>query len=81
MNQSTQKKPTSVDTYDAHASDIARLIDVLQMELKKHQEDKFAPRRGWGLVGEVAKVRSDLIQTVSFISGIEPERIEEFLAD
>jgi hypothetical protein len=81
MNKQPQKKQTSADAYYAKANDIARLIDVLQMELRKHQEDKFALRRGWGLVEDLDKVRQDLIQTVSFISGIEPEQIEEFLAE
>ena len=69
------------ETYQAHANDIARLMDVLQMELDKHAEAAAGDPRNWGKVGTLAKVRSDLIDLVGFMSGIERPRVEEFLAD
>jgi hypothetical protein len=74
-------EPTAAETYAARRSDIARLLDVLEMELDKHAEGANADPRNWGFAGSIGKVRSDLIDLVGFISGIERERIEEFLRD
>ncbi len=65
------------EAYNARANDIARLIDVLQMELDKH--DTFTP--SWGKVGDLGKVRSDLIDLVAFMSNVDRENIEAFLAE
>lgn len=67
--------------YAKRAGDIARLIDVLQMELDKHADLAKAEATCWGRVGDLGKVRSDLIDTVAFMSGFEREQIEEFLAE
>ena len=69
------------DTYQARANDIARLMDVLQMELDKHADAAKADAKNWGKVGDLGKVRSDLIDLVGFMSGMERERIEAFLAE
>ncbi|MBX3384540.1 MAG: hypothetical protein KF864_13640 [Phycisphaeraceae bacterium] len=82
MTKRTNKtEPTAAETYAARRSDIARLLDVLEMELDKHDERAKADPRNWGLPGNLGKVRSDLIDLVGFISGMERERIEEFLRD
>jgi len=72
---------TAQDTYKAHQNDIARLMDVLQMELDKHAKAASAKTPCWGEAGELGKVRSDLIDLVSFISQIDRPSIEDFLAD
>ena len=69
------------ETYQAKANDIARLIDVLQMELDKHAEAAKADERCWGKVGDLGKVRSDLIDLVAFMSSVDRENIEAFLAE
>jgi len=69
------------ETYQAKANDIARLIDVLQMELDKHAEAAKAEPRCWGKVGDLGKVRSDLIDLVAFMSSVDRENIEAFLAE
>ncbi len=82
MTKRTNKtEPTAAETYAARRSDIARLLDVLEMELNKHDERAKADPRNWGLPGNLGKVRSDLIDLVGFMSGMERERIEEFLRD
>ncbi|GIK18464.1 MAG: hypothetical protein DYG93_11785 [Leptolyngbya sp. PLA2] len=82
MTKRTNKtEPTAAETYAARRSDIARLLDVLEMELDKHDERAKADPRNWGLPGNLGKVRSDLIDLVGFLSGMERERIEEFLRD
>ena len=69
------------ETYQAKANDIARLIDVLQMELDKHADAAKADERCWGKVGDLGKVRSDLIDLVAFMSSVDRENIEAFLAE
>ncbi len=67
--------------YNARANDIARLMDVLQMELDKHADAAKADARCWGKVGDLGKVRSDLIELVAFMSSVDRENIEAFLAE
>ncbi len=69
------------ETYQAKANDIARLIDVLQMELDRHADAAKAEPRCWGKVGDLGKVRSDLIDLVAFMSSVDRENIEAFLAE
>jgi len=72
---------TAREAMTAKQNDIARLIDVLQMELAKHAERAKAAPNNWGFPGNLGKVRSDLIDTVAFISGMGREEIEAFLDD
>ena len=69
------------DAYQARQIDIARLIDVLQMELDKHADAAKADAKCWGNVGDLGKVRSDLIDLVGFLSNMDPENVEAFLND
>ena len=69
------------DAYQARTNDIARLMDVLQMELEKHAAAAQAQPKCWGKVGDLGKVRSDLIELVGFLSGMEREAVENFLAE
>lgn len=73
----------AAERYAARRSDIARLLDVLQLELDRHGEEFKDDTRDWGRVGDLDLVRNDLINTVAFISGAEMERedVERFLAD
>lgn len=74
-------QPTAAEAYAARAGDIARLIDVLQMELEKHAEGATADPRNWGHAGDLGKVRSELIDVVGFMSGMERDEVERFLDD
>ena len=78
----TNNDSSAEQTYANRASDIARLIDVLQMELERHAKEASEKPKDWGYAGTLGKVRSDLLETLSFISGMERETIEgEFLAE
>ena len=79
--KTTKPEPTARETYAARANDIARLIDVLQMELEKHAAAAKGDQKCWGRVGDLGKVRSDLIDTVAFMSGMDREDVKRFLAD
>lgn len=74
-------EPTAAETYAARQNDIARLMDVLQMELDKHAEGAKADPRNWGFAGSLGKVRSDLIDLVGFLSNMDREHVEAFLDD
>jgi hypothetical protein len=81
-NRPTKKpEPTAAEAYAARANDIARLLDVLQMELEKHAEGAKADPTNWGRTGDLGKVRGDLIDLVGFMSGMEREEVERFLAE
>lgn len=81
MKRIPTTEPTAAEAYTARRNDIARLLDVLEMELDKHDERAKADPRNWGLPGDLGKVRSDLIDLVAFMSGMERQRVEEFLRD
>lgn len=74
-------QPTASEVYAARRGDVARLLDVLEMELTKHDEKISANPKAWGLTGNLEKMRSDLIDLVAFAANMERERIEEFLDD
>ena len=79
--KTTKPEPTAAEMYAARRNDIARLLDVLSMHLDINDKEHAAAPTNWGLVGNLGKVRSDLIDLVGFLSGMERERIEEFLRD
>jgi len=79
--KTTKPEPTAAETYAARRSDIARLMDVLQMELDKHDEQAKADPKNWGITGNLGKIRSDLINLVGFMSNMDPEHVEAFLND
>ena len=79
--KTTKPEPTAAEMYAARRNDIARLLDVLSMHLDFNDKEHAAAPSNWGLVGNLGKVRSDLIDLVGFLSGMERERIEEFLRD
>ena len=80
-NKNAKPEPTAAGMYAARRNDIARLLDVLQMELDKHDERAKADPTNWGITGNLGKVRSDLMDTVAFLSGLDREDIERFLAE
>lgn len=74
-------QPSAPEAYAQRRGDIARLLDVLDMELAKHAEGMKTDATDWGRVGDLGKVRSDLIDMVGFMSGMEREEVERFLAE
>ncbi|MGD9791179.1 MAG: hypothetical protein AB7Q00_09065 [Phycisphaerales bacterium] len=79
--RTTKHEPTAAETYAARANDIARLIDVLEMHLQVHAEGAKADPANWGRVGDLGKVRSDLIDLVGFMANMGRATVEEFLND
>lgn len=74
-------QPTAHETYQAHRNDVARLLDILDMELTKHAERAAAAPNDWRYPGTMDFIRSSLIGIVEGLSGIERERIEETLRE
>ena len=77
----TTPEPTAAQAYAARRADIARLLDVLAMELDRHDARTTAEPSNWGLAGNLGKVRADLIEMVGFLSGMDPEEVQRFLDD
>ncbi|MBK8915031.1 MAG: hypothetical protein IPM64_10610 [Phycisphaerales bacterium] len=74
-------KRTAAETYAARRTDIARLVDVLEMELEKYDQRAAAEPQRWDFPGTLDYVRTTLIDLVEGLSGMERRRIEEFLAE
>ena len=79
--KSPTPEPTAPEAYAARRGDIARLLDVLDMELNRHDHAAKADPADWGFAGNLGKVRGDLLDLIAFISGKEREEVERFLND
>jgi hypothetical protein len=77
----SKTEPTAAETYAARRADIARLLDVLQMELDRSDAAAKAAPGDWGHAGSLGKVRADLIGVAGFLSNKDPEEVEAFLND
>ena len=62
--------------YNEAKTDIANLLGWFECELQKQPADL-----NWGHVGSWNHVRAELIETLSFISGIEQDMIKDGLAE
>jgi hypothetical protein len=78
MNAKKDTK-TAAETYAVRRSDIARLIDVLEMHLEINDQAHAEAPGNWGLVGNLEKVKSDLVSLVGFMANMEPADVEDFL--
>ena len=72
---------TAAETYAARRADIARLVDVLGMELEKYDIRAAAEPQRWDFAGTLDSIRTSLIEVVEGLSGMERARIEEFLSE
>jgi hypothetical protein len=77
----TTTNETASQAYAKRRSDIARLIDVLQMELDAHAKRAALAEKHWGYPGDLGRIREGMIELVMSMSGMERERIEDFLAE
>jgi hypothetical protein len=80
-NENANTKPSAIETYRQRREDVARLLDILDMELTKLGERARAAPKDWGFAGSMDHVRSTLIGLVEGLSGIERSYIEETLAE
>lgn len=79
MNAGKKNQPSATQTYAARRTEIARLIDVLEMHLEINDKAHAEAPRNWGLVGNLEKVRSDLVGLVGFMANMDPADVEDFL--
>ena len=71
---------TAAAAYARNRADIARLLDVLAMELDA-MDAAAAKGATWGHEANAAKIRADLVGVVASASSNDPEAVAEFLAD
>lgn len=76
-----ETRKTAIETYNARRADVARLIDVLEMELGKYDERAKAQPKRWDFAGTMDYVRTTLIDLVEGLSGIKRSEIERFLSE
>ena len=77
----TTTPETASQAYAKRTCDIARLIDVLQMELDAHARRAALAETHWGYPDDLGRIRAGLIELVMGMSGMDRERIEDFLAE
>jgi hypothetical protein len=65
--------------YQIHAAEITQLLGLLQTELRKHAQAAKGDHRNWGKVGDLGKVKNDLIETVAFLKNVDRAQIQNFL--
>jgi hypothetical protein len=80
-NKKRNVEPGAFQVYARRAADIARLNDVLQMELDAHAARASADPGNWGFAGDLATVRDGLIGLVAMLSKSTRAEIERFLSD
>jgi hypothetical protein len=64
------------NAYTEAKSDIANLLGWFECELQKEPA-----KLNWGQVGTLDEVRTELLQTLSFISGMSEDMIKDSLAE
>ena len=62
--------------HESAKADIANLLGWFECELDKEPADL-----NWGHVGSLSKIRTDLIETLSFMSSIKEDIIKDGLAE
>ena len=73
LNDNEKKMKTA---YTEAKTDIASLLGWFDCELSKEPE-----KLNWGHVGSLTQARTELLQTLSFISGISEAMIKDSLAE
>ncbi|GMU38249.1 MAG: hypothetical protein KJ057_09725 [Phycisphaerae bacterium] len=76
-----ETKKTAIETYNARRADVARLLDVLEMELGKYDKRAKAEPKRWDYAGTMDYIRTTLIDLVEGLSKVEREEIERFLSE
>ncbi len=72
QNNNTQR---TIDAFKRAQADIASLTDWIACELEKHDDRSIT----WATVGTLEHVREQLIETLTFFSGVEPADIQRNL--
>ena len=80
-NRTTTNEPTAAQMYAEQRNNIARLLDVLAMELDSRDEEAKADPGNWGKACDLALVRTDLTNIVAFVSRMEREDVERFIRE
>ena len=70
---------SAAQAYQVNRSDIARLLDVMEMELDKHGQRAEADPHNWGFAGDLVTIRRGMINLVASISSMDAVEVERFL--
>lgn len=80
MTTTKPRNETAAERYAARLIEVAKLITMLQESIAAHNKAAAADPKDWGAAGDLDLVRSNLLDTVAFISGSEREDVESLLA-
>lgn len=81
MDRMTKQEGRNTAQYRATRKEIGLLMEALQQELDGHAFRQARDPANGGLVGDMLKVRDDLLWTLAFISGREREDLESYLSE
>jgi hypothetical protein len=80
-NTKTTTNETASQAYANRRGDIARLMDVVEMELDTHATRAANDEKNWGYAGDLGGIRNSLIEMVSQMSQMSRVQVETFLED
>ena len=80
-DKTKETQPTPLAVMQLQRAEIARLIDVLQMEVDRLAERLEADPSNWALTGNVSIIRHDLIGVVAFASSMDRADVVRFLSE
>ena len=75
-HEKDQPRRTAAEAYRWHRIEVALLVRRLLNEMDRHDERAGEQPNDWSFAGDIVKVRNDLLATVAFLAGVEPEEIE-----
>lgn len=74
-------KLSAFQAFDEKATDCATLLEHLTKVLATCRKEAEADPANWGHAGSMGQVRSNLIETLAFIGGLEEQDITATLAE
>lgn len=75
------RQTAAANAYQAHANDIAKLIDIIEVEVASRAKRVQTDRGAWELVGTAAGLRVRLVEIVASLTGRDEPAVLECLAD
>lgn len=71
----------AIESYRSMRDDVARLLDVLTMELESRSADAEADPTNWCHLGDMTRVRTQMIDAIQSMSGMTESEVLDFLAE
>ena len=77
----TTKKQTAREVYSQHRKDITSLMVWLELELEKHRINAKGQPGNFGMAGDLACLKRQMIDALASLSHSEQHEIEDLLSE